>query len=108
MLQTSIHYFLHFIFIGVIAYWYDQENWKRNYLILLGTMLVDIDHVFAEPLFDPNGCGINYHPLHTYYAIAIYILGSILVTHKTIRLIFIGLFFHMITDTIDCLFMKYG
>jgi len=108
MLQTFIHYFLHFIFIGVIAYWYDKKNWKRNWLILLATMLVDVDHIVADPLFDPNRCGINYHPLHTYYAIGVYILGSIFVKHKTFRLVFIGLLFHMITDSIDCLFMKFG
>ena len=108
MLQTFTHYFLHFIAIGAIAYWYDKKQWKRNWLILLATMLVDVDHVVAEPLFDPNRCGINYHPLHTYYAIAIYILGSIFVTHKVIRLVFIGLFFHIITDSIDFLFMKFG
>ena len=104
-MQTLTHYFLHFIFIGAIAYWYDKKNWKRNWLILLATMLVDVDHVFADPLFDPNRCGIGFHPLHTEYAIAVYVLGVAFVKHYTIRLIFIGLLFHMITDFIDCLWM---
>jgi hypothetical protein len=104
-LQTFTHYFLHFIFIGAIAHWFDKKNWKRNWLILLATMLVDVDHVFADPLFDPNRCGIGFHPLHTEYAIAVYILGVAFVKHYTIRLIFIGLLFHMITDLIDCLWM---
>lgn len=105
MLQTLTHYFLHFIFIGAIAYWYDKKNWKKNWLILLATMLVDVDHVFADPLFDPMRCGIGYHPLHSHYAIGVYILGSIFVKHRVIKLVFIGLLFHMITDFIDCLWM---
>lgn len=104
-MQTLTHYFLHFIFIGAIAYWYDKKNWKRNWLILLATMVVDVDHVFADPLFDPDRCGIGYHPLHSYYAITAYILGVFFIKHYTLRLIFIGLLFHMITDFIDCLWM---
>ncbi|CAM4238377.1 hypothetical protein GILI108418_11330 [Gillisia limnaea] len=68
-------------------------------------MLVDLDHVFADPLFDPNRCGIGYHPLHSYYAIGIYLLGAIFIKNSIIRLIFIGLLFHMFTDFIDCLWM---
>ncbi|EHQ01884.1 DUF6122 family protein [Gillisia limnaea] len=105
MLQTIVHYSLHFIVIGAIAYFYDKKNWKRNWLILLSTMLVDLDHVFADPLFDPNRCGIGYHPLHSYYAIGIYLLGAIFIKNSIIRLIFIGLLFHMFTDFIDCLWM---
>lgn len=105
MLQSLTHYFLHFIFIGAIAYWYDKKNWKRNWLILLATMLVDVDHVFADPLFDPDRCGIGLHPLHSEYAIAVYILGVVFIKHYTTRLIFIGLLFHMITDLLDCMWM---
>ncbi|WP_081211978.1 DUF6122 family protein [Salegentibacter sediminis] len=104
-MQTFTHYFLHFIAIGAIAWFYDKKNWRRNWLILLATMAVDLDHVFATPLFDPMRCGIGYHPLHSFWAIGVYFFGSIFVKHKNIRLIFIGLFFHMITDFIDCLWM---
>ncbi len=105
MLQTLVHYFLHFIAIGAIAYWYDPKNWKRYWLILLSTMLVDLDHVFADPVFDPDRCGIFFHPLHSQYAIGIYLLGAIFIKHRLLKLIFIGLLFHMFTDLIDCLWM---
>nr|WP_051119710.1 DUF6122 family protein [Gillisia sp. CAL575] len=104
-LQTIVHYSLHFLAIGAIAYWYDKKNWKRNWLILMATMLVDVDHVFATPLFDPNRCGIGYHPLHSEIAIVGYILGVFLLKNKILKLIFIGLLFHMITDFIDCIWM---
>jgi hypothetical protein len=104
-LQSIVHYSLHFLAIGAIAYWYDKEQWKRNWLILVLTMLVDLDHVFATPLFDPNRCGIGYHPLHSEIAILGYILGVLLIKNKLFKLIFIGLLFHMITDSIDCIWM---
>jgi len=104
-LQTFTHYFLHFIAIGAIAWFYDKKNWKKNWLILLATMAVDLDHVFAEPLFDPMRCGIGYHTLHSHYAIIAYFLGLLFIKNKLLKLIFIGLLFHMLTDFIDCLWM---
>ena len=104
-MQTFTHYFLHFIAIGAIAWFYDKKNWKKNWLILLATMAVDIDHIFATPLFDPMRCGIGYHPLHSQFAIASYVLGVLFIKNKLWKLIFIGLLFHMLTDFIDCLWM---
>ncbi|WP_339648814.1 DUF6122 family protein [uncultured Salegentibacter sp.] len=104
-MQAFTHYFLHFIAIGAIAWFYDKKNWKRNWLILLATMAVDLDHVIADPLFDPMRCGIGYHPLHSQLAILTYFLGLIFTKNKVLRLIFIGLLFHMLTDFIDCLWM---
>ena len=40
----------------------------------LGTMFIDLDHLLATPIFDPNRCSINFHPLHSYYAITGYVL----------------------------------
>ena len=103
MLQQIVHYSLHFLAIGFIAYFYDRKNLLKYWLILAATMLVDIDHIFADPIFDPHRCGIGFHPLHTELAITAYVLGMIFIKHKIIRLTCIGLFFHMLTDLIDCL-----
>jgi len=62
-------------------------------------MLVDLDHLLANPIYDPNRCSIQFHPLHTYYAIVVYI--AMLFTKKT-RVIAIGLLMHMIADQLDC------
>ncbi len=107
MLQSIVHYFLHFIFIGAIAYSYDKKNWKRNWLILLATMLVDLDHLLANPVFAPNRCSIGFHLLHSIYVIPLYFLGVIFLKNNLLRLIAIGLAFHMITDFIDCLWMYF-
>ncbi len=66
---------------------------------MLATMLVDVDHLFATPLFDPSRCSINFHPLHTYWAMGVYVLLLFL---KKTRIIAVGLLFHMLTDYIDC------
>ena len=66
---------------------------------MLATMLVDVDHLLATPLFDPTRCSINFHPLHTYWAMAVYV--AMLFFRKT-RIIALGLLFHMLTDFIDC------
>ena len=106
MLQQLVHYSLHFLIIGAIAYWYDRKHWKKYWLILLATMLVDLDHLVADPIFQEGRCSIGFHPLHSYYVLSLYLLGAILVKHKILKLIFIGLLFHMFTDSIDCLWMN--
>lgn len=101
-LQPIIHYGLHFIFPGLIAFVFFRSKWKQVYLIFLATMLVDLDHLLAEEIFVPNRCSINFHPLHSYYAIGVYFL--LLIPKKT-KIMAIGLLMHMGTDWIDCLFM---
>ena len=101
-LQTFVHYGMHLAIPGLIAWLLFRSNWKNAYVLLVLTMLVDVDHLLADPLFDPNRCSINFHPLHTYYAMLIYTLG--LWFHKT-RIVSVGLLFHMLTDWIDCQWM---
>lgn len=97
--KLLIHYSLHLVVPVIIAYLYSAKHWKKVYLILLATMLVDLDHLLADPIYDPHRCSIGFHPLHSYYAIGIYVIGLI---PKKARIIAIGLLFHMITDQIDC------
>ena len=103
MLQIVIHYSLHFLVPGLIARVLFKENWKKAWLILLATMLVDLDHLLSNPVYLPNRCSINFHILHSNYAILIYLL---LLYFKKFRIIAVGLLFHMLTDFIDCLLMN--
>lgn len=100
MTQTLIHYFFHFGMPLVVAYVFFRNDYKRVYLILLATMLVDLDHLLATPIFSPNRCSINFHPLHSYYAMAVYV--TMLVLPKPYRVIGLGLLLHMLTDLNDC------
>ncbi|MCK7554169.1 DUF6122 family protein [Chitinophaga sedimenti] len=102
-MQQFIHYFLHFGFPLVIAWGFYRPRWLRAYIILLLTMLVDLDHLLANPVFDPCRCSIGFHPLHSYVAIAGY---ALLLIGPNTRLAGIGLLLHMVTDGIDCLFIS--
>ncbi|MGO3182163.1 MAG: DUF6122 family protein [Aequorivita sp.] len=99
MLQTIVHYTMHLLVPGLIAFVFFRKEWKKAWLIMLATMLVDLDHLFATPIFDPGRCSINFHPLHSYWAMAVYVM---LLFFKKTRIIAVGLLFHMLTDYIDC------
>ncbi|RFN57898.1 DUF6122 family protein [Marixanthomonas ophiurae] len=103
MLQTIVHYSLHFLAPGLIAWIFFKNNWKRAWFIMIATMLVDLDHLLADPIFSPGRCSIGFHPLHSYYAIAIYL---VFLFFKRTRIVAVGLLFHMLTDYIDCWWMK--
>jgi hypothetical protein len=72
------HLVLHAAIPGAVAWIFFRTRWRRAWLIMLATMLVDLDHLLADPIYDPNRCGIGFHPLHTAPAIAGYALLSIL------------------------------
>ena len=72
-------------------------------MIMLSTMLVDLDHLLADTLYDPNRCSIGFHPLHAEYAIAFYVLMLFV---KPLRIVAIGLMIHMMLDGIDCFWMQ--
>lgn len=63
------------------------------------TMIVDIDHLLANPIYDPLRCSIGFHPLHQDIAIFIYLILCFI---PKLRYIGIGLLIHMALDSIDC------
>ena len=69
---------------------------------MVSTMLVDVDHLLADPIYDPNRCSIGFHPLHTYPAIAAYV---VLLLPRKSRLFALGLLIHMALDALDCVSM---
>ena len=102
-IRPLIHYGFHFVIPVLFARFIYSKSWKKASIILISTMAVDLDHLFADPIFDPNRCSINFHILHQYWAITLYF---ILLFFKKTRLIAIGLLFHMFTDSLDC-WMRY-
>lgn len=102
-MQPFIHYFLHLGFPAIIAWFCFRDDWKKAYLLLLTTMIVDADHLMADPIFEANRCSIQFHILHTYYAAVVYVI--ILFFSKPIRILGIGLLFHLFTDLVDCMMM---
>ena len=99
MLKFCIHYGLHFGFPLVIALIFYKRIWVRAYLTMLAAFAIDLDHLLANPIFDPNRCSINFHPLHSYYAIVVYF---VLLIPKSTRIFAIGLLAHIFSDSVDC------
>ena len=94
-----LHILLHFLVPALVAGLFFRPQWLKSFLILMSTMLVDIDHLLANPIYDPDRCSIAFHPLHTFWAIGIYV---VLCFPKQTRLVGIGLMIHMALDLLDC------
>ena len=100
MTSFILHYSLHFFLPLIIAILFFKKEWKKVYVIMLLTMIVDLDHLLANPIYQADRCSINFHPLHSYYAIALYFIMSFF--RKPFNIIGIGLVLHMIADYTDC------
>ena len=100
MTSLILHYSLHFFLPLIIAILFFKKEWKKVYVIMLLTMIVDLDHLLANPIYQADRCSINFHPLHSYYAIAVYFIMSFF--RKPFNIIGIGLILHMIADFTDC------
>ncbi|MDQ3392774.1 MAG: DUF6122 family protein [Bacteroidota bacterium] len=94
-----LHIVLHFLVPAIVAGIFYRKEWQKVFLILIATMLVDMDHLLADPIYDPDRCSIGFHPLHSYVAVGVYFI--MLIFPKT-RIIGLGLVIHMVLDFIDC------
>jgi len=84
---------------------------------MIATMMVDVDHLWANPIYDATRCSIGFHPFHTMPAIVLYAALFVfpLVLRRSaadqslhsaafvIHLVGLGLLIHMALDWIDCL-----
>jgi hypothetical protein len=111
-----LHIALHFIIPLLVALACYRPRWRSAYLVMIATMLVDLDHLLADPVYDPARCSIGFHPLHTIPAIALYgilfalplvwrpgiLLKGWRRTLRVLHLAGLGLLIHMLLDWIDC------
>ena len=102
MESTILHVILHFFLPLAVAKTLWPEKWIRPFLIMAITIAVDLDHLLADPIFDPNRCSINTHPLHSWPAIVVY-LACLL--SPNLRIVALGLLIHMALDGTDCLLL---
>ncbi|MRX28365.1 DUF6122 family protein [Kangiella sp. HZ709] len=99
-----MHLVLHFFVPLIISLIFfrsasDNKAWLKVYLIMMGGMLIDVDHLLASPIYNPGRCSIGFHPLHTMTPISVYFLMCFF---KKTRILGIGLTIHIILDSIDC------
>ena len=113
MLHISLH--LAVPLLAALAFY--RPAWRSALLVLWATMAVDVDHLLASPIYDPERCSIGFHPLHGSAAIALYavlfVLPPVVVRlrgleepHPALRvahLVGLGLLIHMALDWGDCL-----
>jgi hypothetical protein len=91
---------LHLAVPGVVARIAWRERFWWAWAIMIATLAVDLDHLFADPVYDANRCSIGFHPLHSVWAMAAYVL--LLVPRRT-RVVGVGVMVHMLLDAMDCL-----
>ena len=101
--RSIAHLILHFAVPLGVALLFFRDRWRRAFLIMIATMIVDLDHLFANPIYDPSRCSIGFHPLHTWPAIIGY---AALFLYGRTRLIGLGLLIQMALDAGDCAWMK--
>lgn len=113
---TMLHLSLHFIVPLLVAgLFYRQMLWPAL-ITLLATMVIDLDHLLATPIYDPERCSIGFHPLHSPLAITAYVvlwvaslphpvaqrlLGG---RRQWVNLFALGLIIHIVLDGSDCIF----
>lgn len=102
-MRAAIHIALHFLAPAAVArFGFKHHRWHAWWVMVL-TLLVDLDHLLAIPIYDPNRCSLGFHPLHSVPAIGAYLL---LLLFPRLRLVGLGLVIHMALDAIDCLWMR--
>ncbi|SDL87506.1 hypothetical protein SAMN05421813_10393 [Daejeonella rubra] len=94
-----LHIALHFIVPALIAVLFYKKLTYKAWLIMIATMAVDLDHLLANPIYDPDRCSIGFHPLHSYIAIGVY---AVLLIFPRLRIMAIGLLIHIALDYVDC------
>ena len=102
MESTILHVILHFLVPLAVAKTVWRKKWIRPFLIMAITIVVDLDHLLADPIFDPNRCSINVHPLHSWPAIIVYLVCLL---SPNLRIVSLGLLIHMSLDGTDCLLL---
>jgi len=102
-LRLFVHLTLHVVIPGAVANLGFRNQWKKAWLIMLAAMAVDLDHLLATPVFDPNRCSIGFHPLHSYPALFCYLVMAVI---PQSRIIGAGLLIHMAVDALDCAWMN--
>lgn len=102
-LRPILHLLLHALVPLAIALLFYRQRWRSAWLWLLAGWLIDVDHLWADPIYAADRCSIGFHALHRTPAIAFYVL--LLLPRRT-RLLAIGLLTHIGLDALDCAWMR--
>lgn len=101
---AALHVVLHFVVPALVAKLARPRRWLRAWLIMVATLAMDLDHLLATPLYDPDRCSIGTHVLHTWPAALVY---AGLAAHPKTRIAGWGFLIHLALDGVDCLRMRW-
>jgi hypothetical protein len=82
-----------------------RRKWIRAGFVVAAGNLIDLDHLLADPIFDPNRCSIGFHLLHGWEAAVIYLL-MLGVPKWWVRAFALGALWHLAVDYGDCVMMQ--
>jgi hypothetical protein len=105
MIRHVVHYAGHFVVPFGLAWWFWRKRWVAGGWWMVGTMLMDLDHLLADPVFDPDRCSIGFHALHTWWAALVYGV-LLLIPQWPWRVLGAGCLFHLVVDWMDCVMMR--
>lgn len=97
-----LHYSGHFVLPFALGRQFWRTDWLQASLIMVATNLIDLDHLLANPVFDPNRCSIGFHPLHSIWAAMLY-LALFSIRSWRWRAVALGCLLHLAVDSGDCL-----
>jgi hypothetical protein len=100
-LQPILHYGGHFLAPFAIAALLWRERWKSAALVMIAANAIDLDHLLADPIFDPDRCSISFHLLHGWEAALAY-TALLLVPRWWARAFGLGALWHLAVDYGDC------
>ena len=100
--QPFLHYGGHWLAPFLIAWLIWRGDWKRAGAVMIAANLIDLDHLLADPIFDPQRCSIGFHLLHGWEA-ALASLLLLAVPRWWVRALGVGALWHLAVDYGDCL-----
>ena len=103
----ALHYGGHWLVPLAVAKLLAPARWLPFAAVMLAANLIDIDHILADPIFDPNRCSIGFHPLHTLPAALVY-GAALAVPRWWARAFALGALWHLAVDQGDCAMQTLG
>jgi len=102
LVRPALHIGLHALVPGLVARVFWPGRFLHAWAVMMAAMLIDLDHLLASPLYDPDRCSLQAHPLHGLAPVGVYFL---LLWPARTRVLAVGLLLHILLDGADCLAM---
>jgi len=90
-IRPLLHAALHLLAPLLVAVIFYRRRWRRAWLLMLAGLLIDVDHLLADPVYDPGRCSVTAHILHRWPAQILYLLLALLPRTRLLGLGLVGL-----------------